>query len=93
MRSINLSKQADHFLSQLDSKQFKQIVKSIFDLGKNLESGDIKKMHNNGNISYYCKDVGEYRVIYHSTENVLYVTVIGKRNDDDVYKIFDRSLK
>jgi len=35
-------------------------------------------------------DIGEYRVIYREQDNVILILVIGKRNDDEVYKILDR---
>ena len=90
MYLINLSKQAEKFFSKLPSKQFKQIVKEIFALAKNPEQNDIKKIKSNSEYQYYRKDIGEYRVIYRYNTKVLYITVAGKRNDDEVYKIFDR---
>ena len=35
-------------------------------------------------------DTGEYRIIYRIDDECLYVAVIGKRNDDEVYRRFDR---
>jgi hypothetical protein len=32
----------------------------------------------------YRKDVGEYRIIYRFDDAIVYVLLIGKRNDDDV---------
>ena len=90
MLLINLSKQSDKFCSTLDPKQYKQIVREIFKLAKNPDQNDIKKIISEKNISYYRKDVGEFRIIFKIDENILYITVIGKRNDDSVYKIFKR---
>ena len=88
MLLINLSKQADKFLDKLPPKQFKQIVKELFRLAKNPEQQDIIKLK--GSDDFFRKDVGEYRIIYKTDSEILYITVVGKRNDDEVYKIFDR---
>ena len=37
-------------------------------------------------------DVGEYRIIYHFKDDVLFIVVIGKRNDDDIYRRMKRRL-
>ena len=34
----------------------------------------------------YRKDVGEFRIIYHFDNTHLFVSLVGKRNDDDIYK-------
>ena len=88
MLLINLSKQADKFLDKLPPKQFKQIVKELFRLAKNPEQQDIIKLK--GSDDVFRKDVAEYRILYKTDSEILYITVVGKRNDDEVYKIFDR---
>ncbi|MDO9509226.1 MAG: hypothetical protein Q7I97_07830 [Thermovirgaceae bacterium] len=35
---------------------------------------------------FFRVDSGEYRIVYRFDDEVLYVSVIGKRNDGDVYK-------
>ena len=91
MLLINLSKQADKFFSTLDSKQFKQVVKEIFSLAKNPKHTDIKKIVSQTEYIYYRKDIGEYRLIFRiENDSILYITVAGKRNDDEIYKIFNR---
>ena len=35
-------------------------------------------------------DIGEYRAVYRVEGDSLLVLVVGKRNDDEVYKILDR---
>ena len=59
-------------------------------MAKNPDQNDIKKIISEKNISYYRKDVGEFRIIFKIDDNILYITVIGKINDDSVYKIFKR---
>ena len=88
MLLINLSKQSDKFLDKLPPKQFKQIVKELFRLAKSPKQQDVIKLK--GSNDFFRKDVGEYRIIYKADSEILYITVVGKRNDDEVYKIFDR---
>ncbi len=33
---------------------------------------------------------GEYRIIYHLEGDVLFVRLIGKRNDDEAYRLIER---
>jgi mRNA-degrading endonuclease RelE of RelBE toxin-antitoxin system len=47
---------------------------------------------NKGYPDLYRKDVGEYRIIYKFDDETVYVLLIGKRNDDDVYKRLTRKL-
>jgi mRNA interferase RelE/StbE len=35
---------------------------------------------------YWRVDIGEYRIIYEVEGNTLCIILIGKRNDDEVYK-------
>jgi len=35
---------------------------------------------------YHCVDLGEYRIIYNVDGDVLKVFLIGKRNDDEIYR-------
>lgn len=45
-------------------------------------------------VSNYRVDSGEYRIIYRfiPVENLVEVVLVGKRNDDDVYKRLTRKL-
>jgi mRNA interferase RelE/StbE len=40
---------------------------------------------------FYRVDSGEYRIIYFVEKNILNIKIIGKRNDDEVYKRLQRS--
>lgn len=35
-------------------------------------------------------DIGEYRIVYQSDDSTVAVVVVGKRNDDEVYKKLKR---
>jgi len=39
---------------------------------------------------YFRVDVGEFRVVYKFDAKVVYIIIVGKRNDDEVYKRLDR---
>ena len=46
-----------------------------------------------GGASLYRRtDIGEYRVVHRVNADVLEIVLVGKRNDDDVYKTFRRIL-
>jgi mRNA interferase RelE/StbE len=42
---------------------------------------------------YRRVDCGEYRIVYQVQDDDLQVLIIGKRNDDDVYKKLSRLAK
>ena len=88
MRLVNLSKQADKFLNTLPAKQYKQLARDIFRLAKQPQQQDTAQLK--GHKDFFRKDSGEYRIIYRFDDSILYVTVINKRNDDQVYKTFLR---
>ena len=83
MKKLNLTIKAKKFLDTLASKQFKQIVNKIFSLMENIETGDAKKLKG---YNYYRVDAGEYRIIYYYDIDILYIVLIGKRNDGEIYK-------
>jgi len=78
---------AMRFLKKRDNKQFLQILRAITDLCDDPRPSDSISM---GNGKHYRKDVGEFRVIYRFDANILYVTVVGNRNDSAAYQEFDR---
>ncbi len=41
---------------------------------------------------YRRADIGEYRIVYRYDRECLYVALIGKRNDSDIYKRLKRKL-
>ena len=75
-------------LEQLPAKQFHQVVLSVLKLRQNPELHDAKGLK--GYPEYKRVNVGEYRIIYRAKDDTLVVALIGKRNDDEVYKQFKR---
>ena len=87
MLKLNLTNAALNFLDELPAKQFKQIVNTLFALLKNPMPQDAKALKG---YDYRRVDCGEYRIVYCVKNEELQVIVIGKRNDDEVYKKLKR---
>lgn len=87
---LNLSKDATSFLRTLPAKQYKQVASRIFELEREPNPHDAQ--HLTGRPSYKRVDCGEYRVIYKVAGEVIHIPVVGKRNDDEVYRNLDRKL-
>ena len=83
MRRLDLTRDALKFLDGLPPKQFKQVAVSMLDLLRNPEPHDARPLKG---YSYFRIDVGEYRIVYDLPEGMVRVLLIGKRNDDEVYK-------
>lgn len=87
MLPLDLTHQAKDFLDQLDSKRFRQVVKKIFSLMENSRPPDSRPLQG---YPFSRADIGEYRIIYRAEERCLKVALVGKRNDDEVYKRLSR---
>jgi mRNA interferase RelE/StbE len=90
MYRLDITNNALNFTKNLPSKQFKQIFTAIMDLLKNPRPHDSSKLKGYPNL--YRKDVGEYRIIYKFDDDTIYILLIGKRNDDEVYKQLTRKF-
>lgn len=82
IRRLATTKYADKFLAQLDAKAFRQVVRKIFALADHPTPPDASKLDGS---NYYRADQGEYRIVYFGDAETLYVVLVGKRNDDEVY--------
>ncbi len=74
---------------KFDAKQYRQVVSAILALLDNPEPHDSQQMRG-AKRGERRVDVGEYRIIYVVDGEVVEILIVGKRNDDDVYKQFDR---
>lgn len=84
---LSFSTDVDKFLTRLDAKQFRQIMRRVLALG------DLPLPHDSAKFQgydFYRVDQGEYRIIYQFDAETLYIYLIGKRNDDDVYARLQR---
>ena len=87
MLELDLGKPAERFLKKLPSKHKSQIWRKLFGLQENPYPPDSEKLQG---FSYLRADCGEYRIIYAIRHPFLIVRIIGKRNDDEVYKRLKR---
>jgi mRNA interferase RelE/StbE len=87
MLKLDLTNDAKKFIEQLDAKPFRQIFKKILALLDDPEPQDTKALTG---YPYRRADVGDFRIIYRFDQEVLAVILIGKRNDDEVYRKLDR---
>jgi len=83
------SRDSEKFLADVPPKQFRQIMLKVLNLLNNPLPNDVKKIPLNG-VTYLRADVGEYRIIYKTESETLYLVLIDKRNDDAVYKALKR---
>lgn len=91
--AIDLKPKAKKFIESLPLKHQRQVKDSILSLQKNPLPHDAKKLI--GYENYIRVDVGEYRVIYRyeKEEDLITIVLVGRRNDDAIYRIAKRVLK
>lgn len=89
MRTLKISHDAEKAWSGLQAKQYKQIGNTVLALLKDPLPPDssLLKGATRGERSV---DIGEFRVIYTFDADAVSVLVIGKRNDNEVYKLWSR---
>jgi mRNA interferase RelE/StbE len=88
MPRINLSKDAERVLRKLPAKHARQIAERLQALA------DDPALPGTAELKGYAPlrraKAGEYRIIYYLEGDVLFVPLIGKRNDDEVYRLIER---
>ncbi|MEZ5691601.1 MAG: type II toxin-antitoxin system RelE/ParE family toxin [Rickettsiales bacterium] len=89
MLKIDIYPKAKKFIAKIPNKHARQILTKIYQLQTNPKLQDSKQLQGYDNV-YLRTDSGEYRIIYRYTEDILYIILIGKRNDDEVYKKLKR---
>jgi mRNA interferase RelE/StbE len=87
MNKLNLTRRVQKFLETLPPKQFRQIVNKILALLAEPEPPDSRQL---SGFPYRRADVGEYRIIYRMEGDTVRIALIGKRNDDEVYRDVER---
>jgi mRNA interferase RelE/StbE len=80
------------FLKGLQPKIAAQIAKKVLALNVDPLPNDSKQLI--GYPGYYRVDSGEYRIVYNFNpdEDLVEIILVGKRNDDEVYKKLERLL-
>ncbi len=87
MRHLEVSRDAFRFLDTLPPKQYKQVASTMLDLLRQPEPQDSRQLKG---YHYRRVDIGEYRIVYDFSEELVRILLIGKRNDDAVYKALGR---
>ena len=83
MLKLLVSKKAQKFLDDLPPKQFRQIVRKVFALLEDPNPHDSEELRG---YPFRRSDIGEYRVIYDVRGDTLRLILVGKRNDEAVYR-------
>ena len=86
MRNLNLSNDAAGFLTSLEAKQARQLWNKIVALMKDPRPGDSIDMGE----GFFRTSMGEFRIAYKFDNTTLYVDIVGKRNDNEIYKRLKR---
>lgn len=86
MLKRQITRDAEKTLDKMTNKHFCQVYEAIEALRVQPEPEDSKELVSNVRPKRRRKDIGEYRVIYWYDTETLYIDLVGKRNDDDVYK-------
>ena len=82
---LDISNAARKYLDDLDKKPYRQVASKMLDLMKNPYPNDSIKL--SGNKQKVLRvDIGEHRIVYEVTGNVVMIENIDKRNDGTVYK-------
>jgi mRNA interferase RelE/StbE len=86
MLERRITRDAEKTLEKMPDKHFCQVYSAIESLRVTPEPEDSKELISNVRPKRRRKDIGEYRIIYWHDETVLFIDVVGKRNDGEVYK-------
>jgi mRNA interferase RelE/StbE len=89
MPTPDLSRDATDFIMKMQPKHVGQLLMKIFGLCTDPKPPDSIQLKGSAE-GYRRADSGEYRIIYRIEGDVLEIHLIGKRNDDEVYRHFAR---
>jgi mRNA interferase RelE/StbE len=88
---LDLSKQSADFLQNIPAKQARQIAEKLKLLANDPNSLPSEQLR--GYAPMRRVKAGEFRIIYALEGDAVQIRLIGKRNDDDIYKALERALK
>jgi mRNA interferase RelE/StbE len=91
MHAIDLSRQAAAFLESLPTKPARQIAEKLLLLANDPQALPSELLK--GYSPMRRIRAGEYRIIYTVDDQTIQVRLIGKRNDDEIYKALERGFK
>jgi mRNA interferase RelE/StbE len=86
VRTFSIHREAFDFLRCLSTelKRFRQVMAKIMAILDTPRQPDSQQL--SGHDDLWRSDVGEYRIIYRFDESHVWIDVVGKRNDDEVYR-------
>jgi mRNA interferase RelE/StbE len=87
MRRLDVHSDAIKFLDRLDAKQYRQVVRKVFQLLDDPRPNDSIQMRGT---DHYRANIGEYRIICRFDGETVFVIVIGKRDGGEVYRELER---
>jgi mRNA interferase RelE/StbE len=92
MIKFDLKPKAKKFIDSLPPKHKKQVKNRILSLQEKPTPHDAKRLV--GYENYIRVDIGEYRIIYRyeKEEGLIVIVLVGRRNDDHIYRIAKRNL-
>ena len=90
MLGIRFARAAQKALARLPDEHKRQVAAKIQNLRTDPLPHDSAPMKGK---SYRRVDIGEYRVIYRVEGEELLIAAAGRRNDDAIYREFERSKK
>jgi mRNA interferase RelE/StbE len=92
MLRIKFARAARKAIETFPAKHKRQLAAKISDLRLDPNPNDSIQLK--GKVHEYRRaDVGEYRIIYRVEGDELLIAAVGRRNDDAIYKEFERSKK
>jgi len=83
--TLKIYPEAVKFIASVGGKQAGQISLKIFDLLKNLTPSDSEVLRGTAG-GFRRADVGEFRIVYRVVDESLEIPLVGRRNDDEIYK-------
>ena len=87
MRKFDIDRDAAKYLQDLDAKQYKQVASKMLSLMFDATPADYRQLKG---FPYHRVDSGEFRIVYRFDAETVFVVLIGKRNDDEVYNKLKR---
>jgi mRNA interferase RelE/StbE len=83
MLKIDVFKPAQDFLEDVPAKHRKQLVAKLMDLRREPYPPAAKAL---AGYPFFRVRAGDYRIVYAVVADTLNVLLIGKRNDDEIYR-------
>jgi len=91
MYKLLIERRAYDFLEKLkrEKKHYIQVISKLLSLTRDPYPNDAKKIKGE-KLSFLRVDAGEFRIVYLVEDDTIKVVVIGRRNDDEVYRMLGR---